>query len=299
MEPPKLPPKRTRLLDSATIRGEVGGFDDWQHKRQRALNDEHVTRRRPPSGRQGLGPRPENRASPSSLQANSSFSKSVSSTSTHILPGGFPSKGTDSSDSDPWSPWISDTSVVKIFWTRAFMSVRSTLADAFSRLARSREEERRSNTGSPKSVTFAPEAPDTRPTVRLSERRLAAPSVVHAVLEEAEGSQDSDQEEDDGSGYTSELEIHPLDAPQSTIALGGHTIQLTSPRGPRLLSGIRLTIPDSDSAWPPPRRLIIPRVPELEASGGTEIDPDAQKRPECGFRDQTPSVHANSLYEMS
>ncbi|KAG9087920.1 hypothetical protein FRC06_002306, partial [Ceratobasidium sp. 370] len=274
MEPPRLPPKRTLPLDPSEI-GDPEMLDDWCNKRQRPMNDEHVTRRKPPTRRK-LGPSPQNRASPSSLRANSSFSKSVSSSSTRLLPGGFPS---DISSPDS-SPWMSETSMVRIFWTRAFMSIRSTLADALGRLLRSREQERRTISVSSGSLAFTTTAASSSQTsVRSRERRLAALDVAETVLEEAEPSGQPEQNgEGDGPTFGSRPQIPPLDIPQTTIALGGHTIQLNSPQPPRLLSGIRLAQPD-ENAWPPPRRR-VPRGLEPEGSGATEIDLDAQRRPE-------------------
>ncbi|KAG9081752.1 hypothetical protein FRC07_014424, partial [Ceratobasidium sp. 392] len=156
MEPPKLPPKRTRPLDPNSFEYS----DSWQNKRQRPIG-EHVTRRRPLTRQQ---PPQQNRVSPSSLQANSSFSKSTSSTSTHILPGGVSSE-TWSTNS---SPWTSESSLIGIFWTRAFMSVRSTLVEALGRLLRLREEELRVIRPSPRSVLAA------RAHTQPPERRLAA-----------------------------------------------------------------------------------------------------------------------------
>jgi hypothetical protein len=64
------------------------------------------------------------------------------------------------------------------------------------------------------------------------------------------------------------------------------------------MSGIRLDQPTSQ-AWPPPRQPFTPLLVETHSdSDATEIDPDAQRRPECGFRDSSPSIHANDIYEM-
>ncbi|KAG8746592.1 hypothetical protein FRC10_004444 [Ceratobasidium sp. 414] len=297
MEPPRLPPKRTLPPDPTSVEEYPETSDGWSNKRRRPINDEHVTRRKPPT-RRGPGTNPQNQASPSSLRANSSLSKSASSSSTRVLPGGVPS-GTWSVDS---SPWMSETSMVRIFWTRAFMSVRSTLADALSRLLRSREQEGRPYMASPGSVAFTSSAASSsRTDVQPPGRRLAAFSVAESVLEEIEPpGQPERDDEDDGSAYGTRPRITPLDIPQMTIALGGHTIQLNSPEPPRLLSGIRLAQSGGENAWPPPRRRVppSPRTPQPEGSGATEIDLDARRRPECGYRDGTPSVHANSLYEM-
>lgn len=294
MGAPVLPPKRTRPLDPTAEEDEdlnaLGiNRSDRQHKRQRPINDEHVTRRKPPTRRA------EDRApaavdtTASSIQANPSLSgarsnKSTSSGSTRVLPGGFPSQSTESS----WSPWLSDSSPVKIFWTRTFLSMRSTLADAFGRLVRSREQ-RRALAAPPAEVVAPlpdPQTPPRRPLVHVPASRFAALTVAEAELQEGE----SENEEHGIYG----AEIHNLILPQTTIALGGHTIQLSQPT-PRLLSGIHLDEP-GPSTWPP--RMPSMHRPPTTASDTTEIDPDAQRRPEFGFRDATPSVHANSLYDV-
>ncbi|KAG8729541.1 hypothetical protein FRC12_020897, partial [Ceratobasidium sp. 428] len=130
MEPPNLPPKRTRPLDPNSIEDNWEATNGWRHKRQRPI-DEHVTTRRPRQGTQ------RNHMSPSSIQANSSFSKSASPTSTCVLPGRFPS---DASSVDSQT---SESSLARIFWSRAFMSMRSTLAEVLNRLTRMREAEER------------------------------------------------------------------------------------------------------------------------------------------------------------
>ncbi|KAG8697246.1 hypothetical protein FRC09_007980, partial [Ceratobasidium sp. 395] len=281
---------RTRPLDPNSIEDNWEAMDGWRHKRQRPI-DEHVTTRRPRQGTQ------RNHMSPSSIQANSSFSKSASPTSTCALPGRFPS---DASSVDSQT---SESSLARIFWSRAFMSMRSTLAEVLNRLTRMREaEERRATIASPRSTLAVAGGSTGRTNLQMEERRAAALSVVENVLQDVEPSR-QDNPFDDGGHATSdsEPEVTPIDVPQTTIMLGGHTIQLTSPQPPRLLSGIRLAQP-VESAWPPPRprrrRALARKIPQPEGSGMTEIDPDAQRRPECGYRDNTPSVHANSLYEM-
>ncbi|KAF8610401.1 hypothetical protein BDV93DRAFT_550220 [Ceratobasidium sp. AG-I] len=317
MEPPRLPPKRTRpmdpIYDDEGPETPIDGQDDWLYKRQRPINDEHVTRRKPPTRQAECRQPPRPRGRPAAVAtSNSSLfaaaSKSASSASTRILPGGLPSH-TSTGDSEPtWSPWASESSPVKIFWTRAFMSVRSTLADAFRKLVRSRSQKAlpaptmlfdaspRGRVSPIEPVAQPPmrQLPASQPPVQQQPAQLlpahafAALSVEEDDLEEVE----VDQENMYAAGLSAR------DMPQTTIALGGHTIQLTPPTSrPRLLSGIHLDIP-GDNTWPPrrPLRSITGHAPT--ESDSTEIDPDAQRRPEFGFRDTTPSIHANSLYNV-
>lgn len=289
----------------------VGGQDDWQYKRQRPINDEHVTRRKPPTQRVEHRQPPRPRTRPAAVAASNSSlfaaaPKSASSASTRILPGGLPSHTSTGDSEHAWSPWSSESSPVKIFWTRAFMSVRSTLADAFRKLVRSRSQKalpaptilfdasshHRISPVEPVAQPPARQLPVHRPPIQqppaqqLPTYTFAALSVDEGDLEEVE----IDQENMYAPGPSAR------DMPQTSIALGGHTIQLTPP-APRLLSGIHLGIP-GDNAWPPrrPLRSITGHAPT--ESDSTEIDPDAQRRPEFGFRDTTPSIHANSLYNV-
>jgi hypothetical protein len=310
MQPPKIPSKRTRAPYSVDEDYESmdQGQDGWYHKRQRPVNDQHVTTRRnppplvrqPPSAwEQRRARRPEQNASPpdfSSTQANSSLS-SATTNQTRVLPGGFPSSQL-SNDTTSWSPWFSEDSQVKIFWTRTFMSVRSTLADTFRRLLRSREQR---STSAPlptlpprPAVTLASSLQQETPPVemnaaRVLENRLATFNMSASLLEV--------EPHDENERPPPVASAPPL--PQTAVALGGHTITLTrAPRPARLMSGIHLDH-SVEQSWPPPRRPFMPLLVQTEsASDATEIDPDAQRRPEFGFRDSTPSVHANSIYGM-
>ncbi|CAE7202335.1 unnamed protein product [Rhizoctonia solani] len=294
MEPPKIPPKRTVCVVEVDDDSSEE-HDGWYHKRQRRINEDYATNRRVPPPRPVRTPREQtNTASPpdiSSTKVNPSFS-SPATDKTQVLPGGFPSI---SDNGATWSPWFSENSPVKIFWGRTFMSVRSTLADAFHRILRSREVQQDIPTvpSVTPAVTLAPQPPPRRPverTIRVPLNRLPAFDLSGSFSEV----QIRDENERPPGPIVLPPPI-PIHLPQTTVAIGGHTIELTRPR---LLSGIHLDQP-IDQSWPPPRQPFMPLLVQCDSdSDATEIDPDAQRRPECGFHDATPSVHANSIYEI-
>ncbi|CAE6509536.1 unnamed protein product [Rhizoctonia solani] len=299
MEPPKIPPKRTICVvevDDDSLESEQDG---WYHKRQRRINDDYVTNRRTPTlPRTTRDPRgPTNTASPpdiSSTQANASLTSAVTD-KTRVLPGGFPSNIETNS---AWSPWFSESSPVKIFWSRTFMSVRSSLADAFQRILRSQGPEQQELAAPATTIPGVPlalQSPPRRPAKRII--RVPPNPLPAFDLSDSFGEV---QIRDENQRPPGPIVLPPpmsMPLPQTTVAIGGHTIELTRPR-PRLLSGIRLDQPANQS-WPPSRQPFMPLFVEGDSdSDATEIDPDAQLRPECGFRDSPPSVHANSFYEM-
>ncbi|CAE6520126.1 unnamed protein product [Rhizoctonia solani] len=280
MEPPKIPPKRAVCIVDVDDDSSDPEQDGWYHKRQRLINDDYVTNRRVPPPRPTRNPHgAANTASPpdiSSTQANPSLS-SAGTDKTRVLPGGFLS---NSDGASPWSPWFSESSPVKIFWSRTFMSGRKSLpvspiaTPAFS----------------------LPQPPPRRPVERTI-RGPINPLPAFDLTDSFDEVQIRDENERPPGPIVLPQPQIPMHLPQTTVAIGGHTIELTRPR-PRLLSGIRLDQPTNQS-WPPPRQPFTPLLVEADSdSDATEIDPDAQLRPECGFRDFTPSVHANSIYEI-
>ncbi|CAE6459086.1 unnamed protein product [Rhizoctonia solani] len=295
MEPPKIPPKRTVCVVEADDDSLESEQDGWYHKRQRTTNDEYVTNRRtPPPPRPTRDPHgPTNTASPpdiSSTQVNPSLSPAATD-KTRVLPGGFPS----SDGGSPWSPWFSESFPAKIFWSRTFISVRSTLADAFYRILRSREQGQPGAPTPPSPtplVTLVPQPPSRRPVERI---RVPLNRLPAFDLSDSFGDVQIRDENERPPGPIVLQPPIPMHLPQTTVAIGGHTIELTRPH---LMSGIHLDQP-IDQSWPPPRQPFTPLLVRADSdSDATEIDPDAQRRPECGFRDSTPSVHANSIYGM-
>ncbi|KAG8762892.1 hypothetical protein FRC11_007295 [Ceratobasidium sp. 423] len=296
MEPPKIPPKRAICIVEVDDDSSDAGQDGWYYKRQRPINDDYATNRRAPPPRPTRNPHgATNTASPpdiSSTQANASLS-SAGTDKTRVLPGGFPS---NSGGASAWSPWFSESSPVKIFWSRTFMSVRSTLADAFHRILRSRGQGRQSLPVSPATapVVSLPEPPPRRPVERTIRGPINPLPAFDLTDSFGEVQIRDENERPPGPIVLPQPQI-PMSLPQTAVAIGGHTIELTRPR---LLSGIRLDQP-TDQSWPPPRQPFTPLLVHADSdSDATEIDPDAQLRPECGFRDSTPSVHANSIYEI-
>ncbi|CAE6393229.1 unnamed protein product [Rhizoctonia solani] len=298
MEPPKIPPKRAVYVIETDDESSDPAQDGWYHKRQRRTNDEYGANRRVSTPPRPIRDRrgPVNNASPpdiSSTQANTSISVSSAGTDkTRIFPGGFPP---GSNSTSGWSPWFNESSPVKIFWSRAFMSVRSTLADAFHRILRSRQQGKHfPEPPAVASYTTTILQPRIERTFRLPADHLPALELTDSF--------DEVQIRDENERPPGPIVLAPpphLSLPQTTVAIGGHTIELTRPRPrPRLMSGIRLDQP-TGQAWPPPRQPFTPLLVEADSdSDVTEIDPDAQRRPECGFRDLSPSVHANDIYEM-
>ncbi|CAE6403061.1 unnamed protein product [Rhizoctonia solani] len=299
MEPPKIPPKRTVCVVEADDNSLETEPDGWYHKRQRTINDDYVTNRRtPPPPRPARTPHaPTNSTSPpdiSSTKVNPSPASAVTEKA-QLLPGGFPSI---SDSGSTWSPWFSEGSPVKIFWSRTFTSVRSTFADAFHRILRSREQGHQGSPVPPTAPAFTlipPPPPPRRPvekTIRVPLNQLRAFDLSGSF---GEVQIHDENERPPGPIILAPPPLIQMHLPQTTVAIGGHTIELTRPR---LMSGIHLdqTI---DQSWPPPRQPFTPLLVQDDSdSDVTEIDPDAQRRPECGFRDYSPSVHANSIYEM-
>ncbi|KAF8710595.1 hypothetical protein RHS03_02284, partial [Rhizoctonia solani] len=303
MEPPKIPPKRAVYVIETDDESSDPAQDGWYHKRRRITNDRHDTTRRLPTpsrsvrDQRGL----TNGTSPpdiSSTQANTSVSISTTGTDkTRIFPGGF----TPISDSaSGWSPWFNESSSVKIFWSRAFMSVRSTLADAFYRISRLRQQGRKLFP-EPAEVTPVATTMIQPPLMQPVERTARSP-VNRLPAFDLTDSFEEVEIRDENERPPGPIVLAPpphLSLPQTTVAIGGHTIELTRPRKrPRPLSTIRLDQPTNQS-WPPPRQPFTPLLVEAGSdSDATEIDPDAQRRPEYGFRDSSPSVHVNDIYEM-
>ncbi|GAB1517359.1 hypothetical protein RhiTH_000405 [Rhizoctonia solani] len=303
MEPPKIPPKRAVYVIETDDESSDPAQDGWYHKRRRITNDRHDTTRRLPTpsrsvrDQRGL----TNGTSPpdiSSTQANTSVSISTTGTDkTRIFPGGF----TPISDSaSGWSPWFNESSSVKIFWSRAFMSVRSTLADAFYRISRLRQQGRKLFP-EPAEVTPVASTMIQPPLMQPVERTPRSP-VNRLPAFDLTDSFEEVEIRDENERPPGPIVLAPpphLSLPQTTVAIGGHTIELTRPRKrPRPLSTIRLDQPTNQS-WPPPRQPFTPLLVEAGSdSDATEIDPDAQRRPEYGFRDSSPSVHVNDIYEM-
>ncbi|KAJ1310114.1 hypothetical protein OPQ81_006861 [Rhizoctonia solani] len=272
MEPPKIPPKRALCIVDVDDDDSDPEQNGWYYKRQRTINDEYVTNRRlPRTARSPHGP--ANTVSPpdiSSTQANTSVS-STRTGKTRKLPGGLPS---NSGSPSTWSPWFSE--------------------GAFRRILRSRRQADQDPPPVPSAApifTMAPQEPPKRPSdniIQVPANRLPALDLTDSFGEV--------QIRDENERPPGPIVLPPpMPLLQTTVAIGGHTIELTRPR---LMSGIHLDQP-TDQSWPPPRQPFTPLLVQADSdSDTTEIDPDAQRHPECGFHDSTPSVHANSIYEM-
>ncbi|CEL52141.1 hypothetical protein RSOLAG1IB_00679 [Rhizoctonia solani AG-1 IB] len=276
MEPPKIPPKRAVYVIETDDESSDPAQDGWYHKRQRRTNDQYGVNRRvstPPRPIRNRR-RPTNDISPpdiSSTQANTSISiSSIGTDKTRIFPG-------------------------------SFQAGFNSTSDAFHRILRSR---RRGKHLLPEQPAVTPDTTTILlrpPSLQPIERTFRLPT-NHLPAFELTDSFDEVQIRDENERPPGPIVLAPpphLSLPQTTVAIGGHTIELTRPRlRPRLMSGIRLDQPTSQ-AWPPPRQPFTPLLVETHSdSDATEIDPDAQRRPECGFRDSSPSIHANDIYEM-
>ncbi|KDN51581.1 hypothetical protein RSAG8_00126, partial [Rhizoctonia solani AG-8 WAC10335] len=261
MEPPKIPPKRTVCVVEADDDSLESEQDGWYHKRQRTTNDDYVTNRRtPPPPRPARDPHgPTNTASPpdiSSTQVNPSLSPAATDKTRRELPR-----------QDLLEPYIHIGSID--LGGRVLSNIAFTGAGT---------------TGS----SYATFTYPTCHSVPLN--RLPA-----FDLSDSFGDVQIRDENERPPGPIVLQPPIPMHLPQTTVAIGGHTIELTRPR---LMSGIHLDQP-IDQSWPPPRQPFTPLLVRADSdSDATEIDPDAQRRPECGFRDSTPSVHANSIYGM-